>query len=74
MAIIDLNMPRKNGLACSFDLACRPNSHMKTIVLTSSTAIQDASRSRLRGADCFLTKPDTIEELDYVLTSAISYF
>jgi CheY-like chemotaxis protein len=72
IAIIDLNMPRKNGFSFLVELAVRPRPRVWTIVLTSSTAIGDASRSRLRGADYFLTKPDSIEELEFLLSEAIA--
>jgi CheY-like chemotaxis protein len=71
LAIIDLHMPRKNGFSLLVDLLCL-KSTFPMIVLTSSTAPSDAVRSRLRGADRFLAKPDTVEELRRVLTTAIN--
>jgi CheY-like chemotaxis protein len=74
VAIIDLNMPRKDGFGLLVELQCRPRAVFPRIVLTSSVVKSDAIRSRLRGADCFLTKPDTIEELHFRLSHAIAGF
>jgi CheY-like chemotaxis protein len=71
IVIIDLHMPRKDGQSLLIELRCRPDWDFPTIVLTSSQAREDATRARLRGANVFLTKPDTIEELDVMLTDAI---
>lgn len=72
VAIIDLHMPRKNGFSLLVELSCRAKANITTIVLTSSKASADAARSKLRGADCFLTKPDTIEELNWQIAKAIA--
>lgn len=72
LAIIDLHMPRKNGFSLLVELACRDHPRFSTVVLTSSKASSDAVRSKLRGANHFLTKPDTIEELDTVLARAVA--
>jgi CheY-like chemotaxis protein len=72
LAIIDLNMPRKNGFSLLVELASRERPHFATVVLTSSKSNSDAVRSKLRGANRFLTKPDTIEELDLALSNVIA--
>jgi CheY-like chemotaxis protein len=71
VAIIDLHMPRKNGHSLLIELRCRPEWNFPTIVLTSSRAREDATRSRLRGANHFMTKPDTVEELHIMLTGVM---
>jgi CheY-like chemotaxis protein len=71
VVIIDLHMPRKNGQSLLVELRCRPEWEFSTIVLTSSQAREDATRARLRGANFFLTKPDTLEELDTMLTDVM---
>ena len=74
VAIIDLQMPRKNGFSLLVELQCRPWASFPRIVLTSSLAKADNVRAILRGADCFLTKPDTIDELGWVLSNALARF
>jgi CheY-like chemotaxis protein len=72
IAIVDLHMPRKNGFSLLVELRCRPKADFPAIVLSSSSACADGARSRLRGADCFLTKPDSIDELHRMLSSAMA--
>jgi CheY-like chemotaxis protein len=71
LAFIDLHMPRKNGFSLLAAFASHPRAGFPMVVLTSSTAPTDAIRSRLRGAIRVVTKPDTVEELEAMLTSAI---
>lgn len=71
-AIVDLHMPRKNGLALLVELRCRNVASFPVIILTSSSAINDGVRSRLRGADGFLIKPDSFEELECLLSETIA--
>jgi len=72
LAFIDLQMPRKNGFNLLAAFAGRPETSFPMVVLTSSTAPNDAIRSRLRGAMRVVTKPDTLEEMDSVLGFAIA--
>ena len=71
LAFIDLHMPRKNGFSLLMAFGCNPERGFPMVVLTSSTAPTDAVRSRLRGALQVVAKPDTVEELRALLTSAI---
>jgi len=72
VALIDLHMPRKNGFQLLADFAARREPCFPMVVLTSSTAPTDAMRSRLRGATRVLTKPDSVEDLESVLSAAIT--
>jgi CheY-like chemotaxis protein len=72
LAIIDLHMPRKNGFSLLVELACREDQKFTTVVLTSSKASSDAVRSKLRGANCFLTKPDSVEEFQLLLGEVVA--
>jgi DNA-binding response OmpR family regulator len=71
LAIVDLNMPHKDGLSLIADLAGRAEYRFPKIVLTSSIVRSDLIRSRLC-ADLVLTKPDTARELEIVLRGAIN--
>jgi CheY-like chemotaxis protein len=71
IAIIDLHMPRMDGLAFLAELGKRRKRPFPAVVLTSSTAKADLMRSWLRGADLVLTKPDTLRELEVMLRTAI---
>jgi CheY-like chemotaxis protein len=71
LAIVDLHMPRKDGFALLLDFAAR-DTHFPSVVLTSSRSGADSLRSRKRGADAFLTKPNTIEKLANALDEVIA--
>jgi CheY-like chemotaxis protein len=72
IALIDLHMPRKNGFHLLVDFAVSRQPRFPMVVLTSSTAPTDAMRSRLRGATRVLTKPDSVDALEELLTMAIT--
>jgi CheY-like chemotaxis protein len=71
LAFIDLHMPRKNGFDLLVALACRPQRSFPMVVLTSSNAPTDVIRCRLRGAVQILHKPDSVEQLALMLTTAV---
>src|ERR1700761_4674769 len=72
LALVDLNMPRKDGLAFLKDLAARPSALFPCAVLTSSKSAKDAMRARNRGAIEFVTKPKAEPELKWELDRLIA--
>ncbi len=72
LAIIDLKMPRKDGLALLREIATRKDSNFPAVVLTSSRAGADAYRAKKRGAAEFLTKPASVEKLHKALNEVIT--
>lgn len=72
LAIVDINMPRKNGLGLLLELGCGEWPRFPVAILTSSRANQDAIRARLRGAHYFFTKPDAFEDLEVILDEMIA--
>jgi CheY-like chemotaxis protein len=70
LAIVDLHMPRKDGLALLKEFATRPV-QFPSVVLTSSKAGKDAIRAAKRGAVEFITKPKTEAELAATLSRVI---
>lgn len=71
LAIIDLHMPRKNGFDLLLNLSFRNKADFPCAVLTSSTVREDEVRSRLRGADFFVTKPKNMADLEAALAGLI---
>jgi len=71
LALIDLHMPRMDGFDLLVAFATQPGLDFPMVVLTSSSARNDAIRSRLRSAVRVVIKPDTVAELYAVLKSAI---
>jgi CheY-like chemotaxis protein len=71
LAFIDLHMPRMDGFDLLLAFSANSKLGFPMVVLTSSTAPNDAVRSRLRNAVRVVTKPETVVELYSVLMAAI---
>lgn len=71
LALIDLHMPRMDGLELLVAFANLKGPRFPMIVVTSSSSQSDALRARLRSAVQVVVKPDTVTELDRVLKDAI---
>ena len=72
LAIVDLNMPRKNGFALLNELSARVTVEFPSVVLTSSRLREDALRSKRRGATRFMTKPASLKKLTLVLNRLVA--
>jgi CheY-like chemotaxis protein len=72
LALIDLRMPRKDGIALLKDIAGRPTMLFPCAVLTSSKSGRDALRARHRGAVAFVTKPKAEPELKTALDRLVA--
>lgn len=73
VAIVDLHMPRKDGMALLLELSLREGGVFPAIVLTSSKSSADAMRARRRGAEMYLVKPDTMEAMTSLMAEVISH-
>ena len=67
LALVDLKMPRKDGLTFLKDLSVRPSALFPCAVLTSSKSAKDAMRAKSRGAVEFVTKPSGEGEMKAAL-------
>ena len=67
--LLDLNMPRMDGREALREIKANPElRRIPIIVLSTSSADEDVLRSYELGANCFITKPSTFEQLvDVVL-------
>jgi CheY-like chemotaxis protein len=72
LAIVDLHMPRKGGLALLKELNARVTVEFPSVVLTSSRLREDALRSKRRGATRFMTKPTSLKKLTSVLNRVVA--
>jgi CheY-like chemotaxis protein len=72
LALVDLRMPRKDGLAFLKELAARPSALFPCAVLTSSKSGKDAIRAKHRGAVEFVTKPKAENEMRFALDRLIA--
>jgi CheY-like chemotaxis protein len=71
LAIVDLHMPRKDGLGLLKEFSSRASANFPSVVLTSSKSSKDVLRAKNRGALEFLTKPKTEEQLAAALNRVI---
>lgn len=64
LILLDVNMPRKNGFETLKELRSVPDfADLPVIMLTTSSDDEDRRRSLVLGANHFLTKPLTHEQL-----------
>lgn len=68
LVLLDLNLPRRNGREVLEDIKHDPRlMHIPVVVLTSSEAEEDILRSYRLHANCFITKPGDLEQLQRVV-------
>ena len=68
--LLDLNMPGKDGTTVLREI--KNNERLKSIpviVITTSSSVKDRETSYRLGANCFLTKPDSYQELGAITDS-----
>jgi two-component system, OmpR family, alkaline phosphatase synthesis response regulator PhoP len=71
LLILDLNMPEISGLDMIEFLRRRPDSqHLPIVMLSSEAADMVVDKALALGADSYVMKPITIEELEKAMTSA----
>ena len=71
LILLDLNMPGKDGREALRDIKKDPKfKHIPVIVFSTSSLDKDRIISYELGANCFLTKPSSYQEMVY-LTDAI---
>lgn len=64
LILLDLNMPGMMGLHVLKEIRGNKNyAHIPTVILTTSSFLQDETSSYKLGASCFLQKPQTFAEL-----------
>jgi len=75
LVLLDLNLPRKNGLEVlrevrsDPDLACVP-----VIMLTTSSAHQDVLDAYAAGANCFVVKPLELDDFMQLIDAIRSFW
>jgi CheY-like chemotaxis protein len=72
LALVDLQMPSKNGLSLLLELRNRVLVEFPAVVLSSSRSGADRVRARVRGADTFITKPNNLKKMTETLDAVIA--
>jgi Response regulators consisting of a CheY-like receiver domain and a winged-helix DNA-binding domain len=64
VVVLDLNLPGMDGLAICEQLRTKSNRHIPILMLTARDSIEDKVTGFTVGADDYLTKPFSLEELE----------
>jgi DNA-binding response OmpR family regulator len=72
LLLLDINMPEISGLDLLEFLRRRPEwKELPIIMLSSESADSTVDKALLLGADAYIMKPATIEELEKAMTTAL---
>lgn len=75
LILLDLRMPRKNGFEVLQDLKTHPDwKAIPVVVLTTSDATSDIDLAYKLGANFYIKKPQTIQEILNLATSLNEYW
>jgi CheY-like chemotaxis protein len=75
LLLIDINMPRVNGLELMSWLRTQPEfEHLIIVALSSSSAQQDINRAYEMGANSYLIKPVSPDELEKLIHAFCQYW
>jgi two-component system response regulator len=75
LILLDLNMPRKDGREVLFEVKQDANlKNIPIVVLTTSDAEADISKSYTLGAACYVTKPVGLEQFSKVVESIENFW
>jgi two-component system, chemotaxis family, response regulator Rcp1 len=63
LVILDLNLPKKNGYEVLSEIKCSASlKHIPVVIMTSSQSENDISHAYRLNANCYITKPGTLNE------------
>ncbi len=75
LMLLDLNLPRKNGLEVLAEMQNTPSlRRIPVVVFTSSSLLSDRDRSLALGAQHYITKPSTFDGFIDAVKIACSLF
>jgi CheY-like chemotaxis protein len=75
LILLDLNMPRKNGHEALQEIKQHPDlKRIPVIVLTTSQADKDISSSYIQGANSYIAKPVSFENLVKIMETIGTYW
>jgi chemotaxis family two-component system response regulator Rcp1 len=70
LVILDLNLPKKDGLAVLAAMKAAPDLRRIPVVIFSSSRLgQDISRSYELGANCYVSKPGNLKDFTFAVRS-----
>ena len=73
LIFLDLNMPKKNGLACLEEIRANPIFKDTAVaVYSASSSDDDIESAFVAGANIFITKPNSFEALQKIVADTLS--
>jgi CheY-like chemotaxis protein len=74
VVLLDLNMPRKNGLEILEWIRRQPVLRRTCVyILSASTRREDIDRAYALGANAYLVKPSTLDELSHMAKTLVAW-
>jgi CheY-like chemotaxis protein len=75
LILLDLNMPKKDGREALQEIKTSPDlQHLSVVVLTTSKVEDDIYNTYKLGANSFIIKPRTYEDLIRVMNNLVQYW
>jgi CheY-like chemotaxis protein len=75
LILLDLNLPRKNGLEVLRDIKADPQlQHIPTIILTTSDAPRDISAAYAARANSYIIKPSDLDQFILLIQTLDRYW
>jgi CheY-like chemotaxis protein len=75
LILLDLNMPRKDGRQTLAEIKTDPELRkIPVVILTTSSADEDVIRTYTDGANCYITKPVGLDQLQKVVRLIESFW
>ena len=75
LIILDLNMPRKNGLEVLSDIKNNPKwKHIPVLIFSNSEFTGDICKCYTLGANAYLNKPADFQGFGLILPMSLTYF
>ena len=75
LILLDLNMPKKDGREVLGDIKNDPGlRQIPVVVLTTSHSEQDIFKSYDLHANCYVTKPATLEQFMYTMNAIVDFW
>ncbi len=72
LALVDLQMPRKDGFSLLLELGLRVTVDFPAVVLSTSRSGADHVRASSRGAVQYVTKPNSLEKMTKALDAVVA--
>jgi CheY-like chemotaxis protein len=75
LILLDLNMPKKDGREALHEIKTNPDlRHISVVILTTSRVEDDIYNTYKLGANSFIIKPRTFQDLSRVMSNLVQYW